>query len=222
MPVVGPGAAAGANNHQRSPDGPAHPSRHGYWQEHVPIHRPIAWRRFRVRLTHQWVERSASRPPAPHNEPIFPPHGGETDGTDFAFQWASAIDPDGDAIADYQFELSDQADMKWPLSMSFAKLTSRTADAGQVRYTLPGPGLLNPDRRYFWRVRAQDNKGVWGNWSDTWSFVPRGPAPPIDLTLEFDPAHTSRRPALVTQLQRSPARWLPYLCQRRKGILDQR
>ena len=80
--------------------------------------------------------------------------------------------------------------MKWPLSMSFAKLTSRTADAGQARYTLPGPGLLNPDRTYFWRVRAQDDKGVWGTWSETWSFVPRGPAPPLDVTLQFDSART--------------------------------
>ncbi len=144
----------------------------------------------RVRLTHQWVERSASRPPAAPQRPIFPPGGGETDGTDFAFQWAPAIDPDGDAIADYHFELSDQADMKWPLSMSFAKLTSRTADAGQARYTLAGPGLLNPDSSYFWRVRAQDNKGVWGAWSDTWSFVARGPGSPVDVTLQFDAAHT--------------------------------
>ena len=76
--------------------------------------------------------------------------------------------------------------MKWPLSMSFAKLISRTADAGQARYTLPGPGLLNPDTQYFWRVRAQDDKGVWGPWSPTWSFTPRGPAPPRDVRLEFD------------------------------------
>jgi hypothetical protein len=140
----------------------------------------------KVRLTHQWVERSASRPPAPPREPIFPARGGETDGTDFVFEWAPAADPDGDSIADYHFELSDQADMKWPLSMSFAKLTSRTADAGQARFTLPGPGLLSPDRRYFWRVSARDDKGVWGSWSETWSFVPRGPAPPLDLTLEFN------------------------------------
>ena len=76
--------------------------------------------------------------------------------------------------------------MKWPLSMSFAKLISRTADAGQARYTLPGPGLLNPDTEYFWRVRAEDDKGVWGPWSPTWSFTPRGPAPPRDVRLEFD------------------------------------
>ena len=109
----------------------------------------------KVRITHRWVERSASRPPAAPVEPIFPPRGGETEGTDLVFQWAAAADPDGDAIADYHFELSDRSDLRWPLSMSFAKLVSRTADAGQARYTLAGPGLLSPDRKYFWRVRAR-------------------------------------------------------------------
>ena len=140
----------------------------------------------KVRITHRWVERSASRPPAAPREPIFPPRGGETEGTDLVFQWAAAADPDGDAIADYHFELSDRSDLRWPLSMSFAKLVSRTADAGQARYTLAGPGLLSPDRRYFWRVRAQDDKGVWGDWSETWSFVPRGPAPPVEVTVQLD------------------------------------
>jgi hypothetical protein len=72
--------------------------------------------------------------------------------------------------------------------MSFAKLISRTADTGKAQYTLPGPGLLNPDQTYFWHVRAQDGKGVWGPWSATWRFTPRGPAPPKDVALELDRA----------------------------------
>jgi hypothetical protein len=76
--------------------------------------------------------------------------------------------------------------MKWPLSMSFAKLISRTSDAGSARYTLKAPGELNPDREYFWHVRAKDAQGVWGTWSKTWSFTPRGPSPPVDVRLEFD------------------------------------
>ncbi len=52
--------------------------------------------------------------------------------------------------------------MKWPLSMSFAKLVSRTADAGNARYTLPGPGLLNPDTTYYWRVRRRTTRGSGG------------------------------------------------------------
>jgi hypothetical protein len=143
-----------------------------------------------VRITHQWVERSASRPPEAPTEPVFPPAGGESDGTDVVFRWRPAADPDGDRIADYHFELSARADMKWPLSMSFAKLISRTADAGQARYALPAPGLLNPDTQYFWHVRARDEKGVWGPWSSTWSFTPRGPAPPRDVRFQYDPQQT--------------------------------
>jgi hypothetical protein len=141
-----------------------------------------------VRIRHDWIERSASRPPAAPTQAEFPPDGGVCDGTDVVFRWQPAADPDGDAIADYHFELSSRADMKWPLSMSFAKLISRTSDAGQAQYTLPFPGLLNPDTKYLWRVRAKDDKGVWGAWSKTWSFTPRGPAPPQDVLLEMDEA----------------------------------
>jgi len=153
-----------------------------------------------VQITHNWVERSASRPPSAPADAVWPPDSGETNGTDFVFQWTDSSDPDGDAIADYQFELSARADMKWPLSMSFYKLISRTADAVKekdkttgkeiitvkARYTLPQPGLLTPDCTYYWHVRAQDDKGVWGPWSETWSFTARGPSYPLDMTVEYD------------------------------------
>ena len=90
-------------------------------------------------------------------------------------------------MADYHFELSDRPDMRWPLSMSFYKLISRTADKGKARYSLPSPGLLTPDKLYYWRVRAKDGKGVWGPWGKTWSFTPRGPAHPLEVTLDFSP-----------------------------------
>ncbi len=50
-----------------------------------------------MRITHQWVERSASKPPAAPPAPVYPPDGGEADGTDIVFQWTPAQDPDGDA-----------------------------------------------------------------------------------------------------------------------------
>lgn len=155
----------------------------------------------RVRITHQWVERSASRPPLPPAGPVHPVDGGEADGTDLVFRWIPAEDPDAEAVGDYHFELSGRADMRWPLSMCFYKLISRTADgkekdpaAGRARagikaqYTLSQPGLLTPDREYYWRVRAMDQRGVWGTWSRTWSFTPRGPAYPMNVTLDHDPA----------------------------------
>jgi hypothetical protein len=156
----------------------------------------------KVRITHNWVERSASRPPSAPAGAVWPTDHGETNGTDVVFKWADSSDPDDDAITDYQFELSARADMAWPLSMSFYKLVSRTADAikekdkttgkekitVKAQYTLPQPGLLTPDRTYYWHVRAQDDKGVWGPWSKTWSFTPRGPAPPLDLAIDYNQA----------------------------------
>jgi hypothetical protein len=140
-----------------------------------------------VQITHKWVERSASAPPAAPAAPIRPRHQGEVEGTNVVFQWQSATDKDGDKIADYHFELSARPDMKWPLSMSFARLISRTSDAGLARYTLSAAGELNPDRQYYWHVRAKDEHGVWGPWSETWSFVARGPAPPLGVAVHFDP-----------------------------------
>jgi hypothetical protein len=139
-----------------------------------------------VRITHEWVERSASRPPLASSAPVAPADGGETDGTDFAFRWNEAADPDGDRIADYHFELSDRPDMRWPLSTNFYRLISRTRDKGKPQFTLPQAGLLAPGTTYYWHVRAKDAKGVWGPWSKTWSFTARGPACPLDVAVAYD------------------------------------
>jgi hypothetical protein len=98
--------------------------------------------------------------------------------------------PDGDRIADYHFELSDRPDLKWPVSTNFDKLVSNTPDRGKDQYTLPQGGLLASDQTCYWRVRVKDEKGVWGPWSSPWSFTPRGPSPPVDVTLAFDPGRS--------------------------------
>jgi hypothetical protein len=139
-----------------------------------------------VRITHDWVERSASRPPEAPAAPVIPKDGGEAAGSDLVFRWLPARDPDGNRIADYHFELSDRPDMRWPLSTNFYKLISNTPDRGKNQFTVPQLGLLTPDQTYYWRVRAMDDKGIWGPWSNTWKFTPRGPTAPIDVTLTFD------------------------------------
>jgi hypothetical protein len=138
----------------------------------------------KVRIVHEWAERSISKPPAAP-APVYPPDGGEANGTDIVFQW-NAPAPDADKIADYQFELSDRTDLRWPLSMNFYKLISRTADKGKAQYTLPYTGLLTPDTRYYWHVRARNEKGVFGAWSKTWSFTPQAPTYPLEVKLDYD------------------------------------
>jgi hypothetical protein len=156
----------------------------------------------KVRITHEWVERSATRPPAAPVA-VYPTDGGESDGTDVVFQWTVPSDPDGDEVVDYQFELSPRPDMKLPLSMDFYKLISRTDSARRKRdeatgrtvvtavksqYALSQPGLLTPGTEYYWRVKAKDAKGLWGPWSRTFRFTARGVAYPLDLTVDFDAA----------------------------------
>lgn len=139
-----------------------------------------------ARITHDWVERSASRPPDAPPTPTFPADKANVEGTALVFRWPAPKNADGDGIADYHFELSDRQDISWPLSTNFYKLISKTADRGKSQYTLPHGGLLAVDRKYYWRVRAKNDKGVWGSWSATWSFTPRGPATPTDVALAVD------------------------------------
>ena len=139
-----------------------------------------------VRITHEWVERSTSKPPeAP--EAVYPPDGGQVEGTDFAFRWSVPSDPDGDKITDYHFVLANRQDMRWPLSTNFEKLISRTADKGKAQYTLPSTGLLTGGKTYYWRVQAKDQKGVWGPWSKTFTFTPQAPNYPVEVALSYDP-----------------------------------
>jgi hypothetical protein len=136
-----------------------------------------------IRITHDWVERSSSRPPGAPPEAVAPADRAEVEGTDLAFRWKAPTASDGGTITDYYFELSPYPDMRWPLSMNFARLTSRS-DSAKAQYTLPSAGLLASDRTYFWHVRARNGAGVWGPWSATWSFTPHSAEPPLDVIVD--------------------------------------
>ena len=139
-----------------------------------------------LKITHHWVERSKTRPPGASASPVYPADGGRSDGTDVVFQWNAAMDPQGEAMADYHFQLSDHPEMRWPLSPNFDKYISKTPDKGKTRYTLPRPGLLTHGNTYYWHVKAKNSSGVWGPWSGTWSFTAQGPAFPINLAIQQD------------------------------------
>lgn len=164
-----------------------------------------------LRITHAWVERSKTRPPNASPAPVSPPNGGQSDGTDIVFQWNVATDPDGDAIQDYHFQLSDRPDVRWPLSPNFDKYVSRTPDKGNPRYTLPRPGLLTHGQTYYWHVRAKDANGVWGPWSDTWSFTAQGPAYPITVAMKHNAdTATGTLSWSANPVGRAPARYRIY------------
>ena len=120
-------------------------------------------------------------------EAVYPPDGGQAEGTDFAFRWNVPQEAAGEKIVDALFMLADKADAKLPLSTNFYKLISRTADKGKPQqYTLPYAGLLTGGKQYYWRVRAKDEKGVWSPWSKTFSFTTKAPNYPLDVALDYD------------------------------------
>ncbi len=136
-----------------------------------------------VRITHQWIERTAWHRPQPPEKSLTPADGQQVMGSRVAFRWSPALHPDGRAIADYHFELSQHADLRWPLSPNFEKLVSLTPSRGKAEWTVPYLGLLNPNTTYFWHVRACDARGVWGPWSRTFSFRIQAPGVPLEVRL---------------------------------------
>jgi hypothetical protein len=125
-----------------------------------------------------------------------PADGEETGLTpDFVF---SATDLDGDTLS-YQIQIDDNFDFGSPLvdkdsstavdgfiagDVSF---DSPLADAGfsgsdpypsgsDVTYTYQATDpALDEDTTYYWRVRAKDFTGTWGDWSPVWSFDANNP-----------------------------------------------
>ncbi|NUQ01551.1 MAG: hypothetical protein HUU35_17030 [Armatimonadetes bacterium] len=136
----------------------------------------------RVRVTQKWVERTAwQRPPAPA-APVAPAVGATIEGTRVRFEWRPVESADG--LADYHFELSEHADLRWPLSPNFEKYVSHTPQKGTASYETPFVGLLNPGQTYYWRVRARSQAGVWGPWGPVWSFRCAAPGTPLHVRLE--------------------------------------
>jgi hypothetical protein len=139
----------------------------------------------KVRITHVWKECDANvvipAPPAA----VTPAEGKTFSGTRVKFVWRPGSDV---APADYQFQLSEFPDMRWPLSPNFNKLISRTTHQGTPTFELPYAGLLNPGQKYYWHVRARSADHVWGQWSKTYVFSAAAPAVPVDVAAKFDRA----------------------------------
>ena len=116
---------------------------------------------------------------------VTPADGKTYSGTKVKFAWQPGSDI---APADYQFQLSEFQDMRWPLSSNFNKLISRTANQGTPAFELPYVGLLNPSQKYYWHVRARSADHVWGPWSKTYEFSAIAPAVPVDVTANLNRA----------------------------------
>ena len=128
-----------------------------------------------VHIAINWKENSENNPPNKIGFPIFPLNQSEIDSLYFAFTWDIATDNDGDMIADYEFMLADHPEMNYPLSPNFNQYGSALGESTiRPYFKVKETGWLNEGKTYYWKVRAKDSRGAWGEWSDIWSFVPHG------------------------------------------------
>lgn len=137
---------------------------------------------YNLKLKINWNENFYDKPPAAPVAPIYPANGAIIDSTYFTFSWTKSSDPD-DYIFDYQFQLSDQPDMKHPLTPMYDRYMS-SINLGQANFKPELQGFLNNNTRYYWRVRAMDSKGALSDWSNVWSFVAHGVNAPRNLHFE--------------------------------------
>lgn len=120
-----------------------------------------------------WKENHSNNPPFISNVPVYPGNGITTDTARILFRWGNAQDPDGNYAIKYHFQLSDRPNMAHCLASNFDRIINPIAPS-VMAYPAFKPevtGFLNHGQIYYWRVRAMDNNGLWGPWTNTWSFT---------------------------------------------------
>lgn len=120
----------------------------------------------KVKITHIWRERQDNIPPSAPDGPIFPKNGEKINTLEPVFKWQKVTDGDkGDEIKNHCILISFDPQCRWPVATALYKET----DSGKSEWPLP-VGWLNMDTTYYWKVKAQDSRGVWGGWSEIYSF----------------------------------------------------
>ena len=121
----------------------------------------------KVKITHIWRERSDNTPPSAPAAAVFPADGARINTTAPEFKWRKAVDPDKtDKVADHWIMISFDPQCRWPVATALWKLT----DSGDAKWRIP-EGWLNGDTTYYWKVKARDSRGVWGEWSPVFRFA---------------------------------------------------
>ncbi|MFC2075771.1 transglutaminase domain-containing protein [candidate division KSB1 bacterium] len=120
-----------------------------------------------LKITYKWREIDDQHTPEAPKSAKSPKTGSRVRGLAPKLEWTAAKDADGDRIVNYRVQVSLRSDCAWPLVSSLDR-DVRDGAAFQVP-----EGWLNPQTTYYWRVRAEDEKGNFGPWSDIWSFSTR-------------------------------------------------
>lgn len=126
-----------------------------------------------VRVTYRWKESGNVEAPAPPTVPVSPVPAAEVHATYVPFAWPAVEGCDA-----YWLRVSRDPEFKYPYRPNYDVVL------GETRYEVPFAGMFSPGETYYWRVRPRLANGMWGNWSETWSFTWNGPTVPQKLALD--------------------------------------
>jgi hypothetical protein len=120
-----------------------------------------------VTITHRWRESENVTPPAPPTVPTSPAAGAVVRSTFVPFAW-----PASEGCDAYWLRVSRDLDFKYPYRPNYDVVLTEN------RYEVPFRGMFSPGETYYWRVRPRLGNGLWGDWSDAWTFTWGGPTVP--------------------------------------------
>ena len=123
-----------------------------------------------VSIEHEWREYPDYQPLPPPDKPLSPEDQSVSRESILPFRWPAV--PGAEA---YHLLVTTQPDTVLPYRNAYDVIVNAN------EYSVPFTGMFQPDRAYYWRVRARDGNGVWSCWSPVWTFTWRGPCVPVDL-----------------------------------------
>ncbi len=126
----------------------------------------------KVEIAYRWRETTATKPlPAP--KLVYPADKQTVRDDVLTYKW----EPVAGAKA-YHIFVSRDPQLRYPYRPSLDIVWDKGSE-----YAIPFWGIYAPRTTYYWKVRTQNDKGIWGDWSKVQTFTWKGPRVPIDVKL---------------------------------------
>ncbi len=126
-----------------------------------------------ITITQEWRECDVWTPPAAPGKPEYPAAGATIRDSLVKFRW-----PATEGAQAWHIQVSRRKDFRVPYRPAYDVVIR------EREWCVPYTGMFSPDTDYYWRVRARDGRGIWSEWSPTWTFRWEGPCVPVDARLE--------------------------------------
>jgi hypothetical protein len=141
-----------------------------------------------VTITHEWRECDKLKPPLPPTASEYPSNGATIRDSIVTFKW-----PATDGARAWHIHVSRRADFRIPYRPSYDVIIQKN------EWCVPYTGMFAPDTTYYWHVRARDKRGIWSEWSPSWTFRWEGPRVPLNVRtdgtmLRWEPNPRGTRP----------------------------